>query len=245
MQKANTVKAGSDSAVEEMFKVGAHYGYSKTRRHPTVAKFIYATKNKGDIIDLEKTNALLEGAAKFAETLGAEGKVILFVGTKPEAKTSVKAAAEMIGMPYVTERWIGGTISNFGEIKKRIADLENYEQDEARGELAKYTKKERVMMAKNMEKLSRYYRGLIGMKKTPDALFIVDAKSEHIAFTEAVKSDIPVIALVNSDSDIRGISYPIVANDGAIPSIKYFGNAIAEAYKKGSLSRPEKEAKKE
>ncbi len=243
MQKGDIVKENKDTVVEQMFKAGAHYGYSKTRRHPSVSKYIYATKNKGDIIDLEKTSDLLGEATKYVETLGSTGKVILFVGTKPEAKTAIKSAAETLGMPYVVERWIGGTISNFVEIKKRITELENYQKDSVMGELDKYTKKERVVMAKKMEKLSRYYSGLIGLKKIPDALFIVDAKSEHIAATEAKKSNVPVISLVNSDSDIRGIDYPIVANDGVIPSIKFFASAITAAYKKGTLSAPKQEMK--
>ena len=155
MQKGDTVKAGNDTIVEQMFKAGAHYGYSKTRRHPSVSSYIYTTKNKGDIIDLEKTSTLLDEATKFIENLANENKVVLFVGTKPEAKTAVKEVALSLGMPYVNERWIGGTISNFGEIKKRITELETYQKDSAMGELEKYTKKERVMLAKKMEKLAR------------------------------------------------------------------------------------------
>jgi small subunit ribosomal protein S2 len=138
------------------------------------------------------------------------------------------------------ERWIGGTLSNFTEIKKRIIELENYQKDSVGGGLDKYTKKERVVMAKKMEKLARYYTGLLGLKKAPDALFVIDAKSEHIAATEARKSGIPVIALVNSDSNIKGIDYPIVANDSAIPSIKFFASAIESAYKGGIMAVPAK-----
>ena len=239
MQKMQNAKE-SDTIIEKMFKAGAHYGYSKTRRHPSVAKYIYATKNKGDIIDLEKTSVLLDTAAEFIKNLGAQNKVVLFVGTKPEAKIATKDAAEMLNMPYVTERWIGGTLSNFTEIKKRIAELETYRKDSAQGGLDKYTKKERVVMAKKMEKLDRYYSGLIGLKKAPDALFIVDAKSEHIAATEGRKSGIKVVALVNSDSNIKGIDYPIIANDSGIPSIKFFASAIANAYKEGQSAIPEK-----
>jgi small subunit ribosomal protein S2 len=240
MQKGDLTKENNDTIVEEMFKAGAHYGYSKTRRHPSVSQYIYTTKNKSDIIDLEKTSVMLGEAVEFVKSLGAENKVVLFVGTKPEAKTAVKEAAMSLNMPYVVERWIGGTLSNFAEIKKRITELENYQKDSAEGGLDKYTKKERVVLAKKMEKLSRYYSGLIGLKKMPDALFIIDAKSEHIAATEAKKSDVPVISLVNSDSDIKGIPYPIVANDGVIPSIKFFTSAIASAYKNGALSVPPK-----
>ncbi|MDD5721184.1 MAG: 30S ribosomal protein S2 [Candidatus Pacebacteria bacterium] len=237
MQKTE-IKKGADTIIEKMFKAGAHYGYSKTRRHPSVSRYIYATKNKGDIIDLEKTNELLNQATEFMKNLGAKNKVVLFVGTKPEAKVATKEIAEMLKMPYVAERWIGGTLSNFTEIKKKIIELENYQKDKIGGGLDKYTKKERVVIAKKMEKLARYYTGLLGLKKAPDALFIIDAKSEHIATTEARKSGIKVISLVNSDSNIKGIDYPIVANDSGMPSIKFFTTAIADAYKEGQASVP-------
>ena len=242
MQKVENINAETEAKIEEMFKAGAHYGYSKTRRHPSVKSYIYATKSKTDIIDLEKANALLSNATEFIKGLGARNKVVLFVGTKPEAKNVVKTLAESLNMPYVTERWIGGTFSNFTEIKKRIAELENYKKDTVEGNLEKYTKKERVVMAKKMEKLARYYTGLLGLKKAPDALFIIDAKGEHIAATESRKSDVPVVALVNSDSNIKGIDYPIVGNDASIPSIKFFTTSIVAAYKDGQMSVPNKEA---
>lgn len=236
MQKI--VKENSDNLIETMFKAGAHYGYGKSRRHPSVSPYIYATKNKGDIIDLEKTSVLLNTASLFAKDLGAASKIILFVGTKPEAKNTVKSLAESLSMPYVAERWIGGTLSNFTEIKKRITELENYHKDTKEGGLDKYTKKERVVLAKKMEKLARYYTGLLGLKKAPDALFIVDAESEHIAATEARKADVPVMAVVNSDSNIKNITYPIVANDSGIPSIKFFTSFIANAYTAGQKTAP-------
>jgi small subunit ribosomal protein S2 len=237
MQKTENKKE-NDTVIEKMFQAGAHYGYSKTRRHPSVASYIYATKNKGDIINLEKTSALLNTATEFMKDLGARGKVVLFVGAKPEAKVIIKEVAESLNMPFVIERWIGGTLSNFTEIKKRITELETYRKDSLEGGLDKYTKKERVVLAKKMEKLTRYYSGLIGLKKAPDALFIIDARSEHIAATEAKKSGVPVVALVNSDSNIKGINYPIVANDSGIPSIKFFALAILNAYKEGQISAP-------
>ena len=238
MQKIKDIKENSDTIIEKMFRVGAHYGYSKTRRHPSVAKYIYATKHKSDIIDLEKTNVSLQNAVEFVKNLATTGKIVLFVGTKPEAKNVTKNIATSLNMPYVSERWIGGTLSNFGEIKKRITELENYRKDVAEGALEKYTKKERVVLAKKMEKLERYYSGLIGLKKAPDAVFIIDSRAEHIAATEAKYTNVPVIALVNSDSNIRGIEYPIVGNDSSIPSVKFFGDAIANAYKGGTMSAP-------
>ena len=227
-----------DGIVEEMFKAGVQYGYSKTRRHPSVSSFIYTTKNKSDIIDLEKTSQMLSDASEFIKDLGSKNKIILFVGTKPEAQETVKSMAESLNMPYVVERWIGGTLSNFTEIKKRIAELENYQKDNKSGELEKYTKKERVVLAKKMEKLAKYYTGLLSLKKTPDALFVIDARAEHIATTESIKSGVPVVALINSDSNIKGIDYPIIGNDAGIPSIKFFVNAIAKAYKSGQMSAP-------
>jgi|SRR3989344_5247192 len=238
MSKIDIKKGDTDTLIEKMFRVGAHYGYSKTKRHPSVSSYIYATKNKTDIIDLEKTSIMLENALEFIKNLSANGKIILFVGTKPEAKEVTKNVALSLDMPYVTERWIGGTLSNFTEIKKRISELENYRKDSVEGKLDKYTKKERAVLAKKMEKLSRYYSGLIGLKKTPDALFIIDAKTEHIAATEAKNGNVPIISLVNSDSNIKNIDYPIIGNDSSIPSIKFFAGYLANAYKIGQNSVP-------
>ncbi len=240
MQKIESVKENDSALIEQMFQAGAHYGYSKTRRHPSLSSYIFATKNKTDIIDLEKTSVMLGTALEFIKSLGAKNKTILFVGTKPEAREAAKMAAESISMPYVADRWIGGTLSNFTEIKKRIAELENYIKDSAEGGLEKYTKKERVVMAKKMERLTKYYSGLIGMKKTPDALYIIDAKAESVAATEARKSGVPVITLVNSDTNIKGIDFPIVGNDASIPSIKLFTVFVAQVYKDGLNSIPEK-----
>jgi small subunit ribosomal protein S2 len=242
MQKTDIKKENTDSLVEKMFKVGAHYGYSKTRRHPSVSKFIYTTKNKGDIIDLEKTEVMLEKAMEFLKNLGSENKTVLFVGTKPEARETIKTVAESLNMPYVSERWIGGTLSNFVEIKKRIIELENYRKDVKDGALDKYTKKERVVLAKKMEKLERYYSGLVGLSKALDAVFIIDARAEHIAATEARQSGVPIISLVNSDSNIKNIEYPIIGNDSSIPSIKFFTAQIANAYKNGQMAISEKKS---
>jgi small subunit ribosomal protein S2 len=241
MQKAEIKKGDTDTLIEKMFRAGAHYGYGKSRRHPSISKYIYATKNKTDIVDLEKTGVMLEAALNFMKNLGSRNAVVLFVGTKPEAKTAIENVATSLNMPYVAERWIGGTLSNFTEIKKRITELENYRKDSAEGGLDKYTKKERVVLSKKMEKLSRYYSGLVGLKKAPDAIFIVDARAERIATTEAKKSDVAIVALVNSDSDIKGIDYPIVANDSGIPSIKFFTASVADAYKAGQNSIVPKE----
>ncbi len=239
MQKTENTGAGAAADIEKMFEVGAHYGYTRGRRHPSISPYIYATKKNGDIIDLEKTSALLQNAAEFVKHLGSQNKIMLLVGAKPEARDTIKNAAEKLSMPFVALRWIGGTISNFGEIKKRIAELEKYNKDVAEGNLEKYTKKERVVLAKKMEKLTKYYSGLLSLKKTPDALFVIDAKAEKIAVTEARDAGVPVVALLNSDSDIKAVDWPIVANDASVPSIKLFVNAIVSAYEEGKMSIPE------
>ncbi|MES2416399.1 MAG: 30S ribosomal protein S2 [Patescibacteria group bacterium] len=230
----------TEVTIEKMFEAGAQYGYSKTRRHPSVSSAIFTTKAKTDIIDLEKTEKMLALACAYVKDLGARNKTILFVGTKPEAREAVKMSAESINMPYVIERWIGGAMSNFSEIKKRIAELENYKVENEKGELQKYTKKERLVLSKKMEKLDKYYSGMLGIKKIPDALFVVDAKKEAIAATEARKSNVPVVALTNTDSNIKDLSFAIVANDASRNSIEVFVKAIAQAYKDGQMSIADK-----
>jgi len=236
MQKMQDVKI-DDAVVGKMFEVGAHYGYRKSRRHPSVANYIYTTKNKNDIINLEKTKEMLGKALIFVQKLAETEKILLFIGTKPEGRDLVENAASSVDMPYVTERWIGGTISNWSEIKKNLVELENYRKEEREGEMAKYTKKEKLLMAKKVEKLERFYNGIAGLKKKPDAIFVIDAKNDKIAVEEATQIGIPVVALVNSDSDIRDINYPVVANDAARSSIEYFAQAISEAYRKGGENK--------
>ena len=145
MQKVENRNTSDSVSIEKMFEAGTHYGYGKSRRHPSVSSYIYATKNNGDIIDLEKTSIQLEHAMEFIKNLGAQNKTILFVGTKPEAREVIKNAALSLNMPYVNVRWIGGTLSNFTEIKKRIIELETYNKESVEGGLEKYTKKERMM----------------------------------------------------------------------------------------------------
>jgi small subunit ribosomal protein S2 len=219
--------------IETMFKAGAHFGYSKTRRHPSTASYIYATKNKNDIIDLEKTHMMMDKALDFIQTLGKGMKTILFVGVKPEAKKAIADLAMSLDMPYVSDRWIGGSITNFPEIKKRIAMLEDLRDQKEKGELEKYTKKERLLIDQKIEKLTRFFGGMTLLKKAPDAVFVVDSKREHIAVTEAQKAGIPVITISNTDTNIKGIDFPIVANDGSMSSIKFFAEMVKQAYVDG------------
>ncbi len=226
----------NQTIIEALFKAGSHFGYSKSRRHPSTAKFIYTTKNKVDIIDIEKTATQLEAAQNFVKELSSKGKVVLFVGVKPEARESVKSNAEKIGQPFIVERWVGGVLTNWPEIKKRIARLLDLTAKKEAGELDKYTKKERLLIDEEIAKMHKLFSGLTGMKGKPDALFVVDPKREHIAVTEAQKLDVPVIALANTDTDIKGITYPIVGNDGSVASIAYITDSLVAAYRSGIQS---------
>ena len=225
-----------DNFIELMFKAGAHFGYSKTRRNPSTDSYIFTTKNRVDIIDLEKTKSLLSNAQNFIKELRSKGKQILFVGTKPEARKAVAEAALALEMPYVTERWIGGTLTNFPEIRKRISRLEELKELRSKGELEKYTKKERLKMDEEIEKMTKNFSGLVTMKKIPDAVFIVDTRHEDIALSEAKKSGLPVIGLASSDCDIKEVDYPIIANDPSILSISLFLKEIVKAYQENIVA---------
>lgn len=223
----------NQTLIEALFKAGSHYGYSKTRRHPSTAKFVYTTKNKVDIIDIEHTALQIETASAFVKELASKGKVVLFVGVKPEAKESVKAGAEKIAQPFIVERWVGGVLTNWPEIKKRIARLVDLKAKKEAGELDKYTKKERLLIDEEIAKMHKLFSGLVEMKGKPDAVFVVDPKREHIAVTEAHKLGVPVIALANTDTNIKDIEYPIIGNDGSLSSIAYIVDTIVTAYRSG------------
>jgi len=223
----------TQNTIEEMFRSGVQYGYSKSRRHPSVSQYIFATKNGVDIINIEKTETLLAKALEVVTKLAASGKTILFVGTKPEARQQIVETALLLNMPYVSERWVGGALTNFPEIKKRIIRLLDLRDQKEKGGLDKYTKKERLLINKEMEDMTRNFQGLVGITKTPDAIFVVDPKKEHIAVTEARKMNLPVIALANTDCNLKQIEYPIVANDASISSITFFLSKIKEAYDNG------------
>ncbi|MEX0910142.1 MAG: 30S ribosomal protein S2 [Candidatus Paceibacterota bacterium] len=224
--------------IREMFEAGIHFGYSKSRRHASVKDFIFGYKNKVAILDLEKSSKALEKALEFVTNLGAEGKQILFVGNKHEAREIVKKAALALDMPYVTERWIGGTLTNTTEIKKRINRLQEIKADEESGTLQqRYNKKERNLINKEKTDLERNFGGIVDLKKVPEAMIIVDSKAEDIAVREGLIVKVPLVSLSNSDCDISVIDYPVVANDTSIRSIEYFITKIVEAYKAGQKNK--------
>lgn len=224
--------------IENMFKAGAHFAFSKARRHPTVAKYIFGAKNKVEIFDLEKTHALLEGAKGFVKNLAKEGKTILIVGGKSEARAAVKSAAETLGLPFVDGRWIGGTLTNFVQIRKRVEKMERLTSEREKGELAKYTKKERLLIDREIANLERFFSGIVSMKELPKAILVVDPKKEHTAIKEAQDIGIPVIAIAGSDCDITVANYPIIGNDSSKTSIEFFMSEVVKSYQAGKLEKP-------
>jgi small subunit ribosomal protein S2 len=225
------------SLVERLFNAGAHFGFKKSRRHPTVAPYLFTTKDGNDIFDLEKTTALIDEAKEVLKQAGLQGKTVLFVATKDEASRIVKAEAEKVEAPYVVNRWIGGMLTNFSEIKKRIHRLETLTNEQQSGELErKYTKKERVMIGREIAKLNFNFSGIAAMPKLPDFMVVVDPRHDHVAVAEAHSSKVPVIAIMSSDCDASQIKYPVVANDSLQTSVSVLLGELVGAYKEGKAA---------
>lgn len=231
--------------IEELFKVGAHFGFVKARRHPSAKPFIFGAKNNIEIFDLEKTSAELEKALQFIHEKGKEDAGVLFVGGKSEAREAVIKAGEATGMPFVAGRWIGGTLTNFPEIKKRIAKLEELTTQREKGELGKYTKKERLLIDREIDKLTLYFSGLSSMKGLPKVMVVVDPKKEHIAVAEAKKMHVPVVAIAGSDCNLYEVDYAIPANDSSRQSISFIIGEIVNAYKEGRTRAKKAEPRQE
>lgn len=230
-----TQNTGStQSLIERLFNAGSHFGFTKSRRHPTVFPFIFGSKQGTDIIDLEKTTELIDKAKNIVREIGKSGRAVLFVGSKEEIAGIVKSHAEAIEMPYVVNGWVGGMLTNFSEIKKRIQRLIDLRMQGESGELErKYTKKERVIIGRELAKLSHNFSGIEKMDRLPAAVIIVDARHDSIAAKEAREMHIPVIGIVSSDTNLRTITYPIVANDALQPSVSLILGELAAAYTEG------------
>ncbi len=226
----------SETLIDSMFTAGAHFGLGRSRRNPSIASYIFTTKNNTDIFDLEKTSETLKAAKTYVEGLAKENKTILFVGGKKEASAAIKLVGQSLNMPYVEGRWIGGTITNFGQIRKRIDRYEKLVSDREKGELAKYTKRERMLIDKEIAKLEKMFFGIVSLKRMPDAIFVIDPLKEKNAVAEAVFAKIPTIALCGSDCDISGVTYPILGNDGSKMSIQFFVDEIKKSYQAGKTA---------
>lgn len=220
--------------LQRLFNTGAHFAQVRSRRHPSMKPFLIGAKGRQEIIDLTKTTEQLEAAKAAMAALAKEGKTVLFVGGKVEIAALVKKAAQDVGAPFVAGRWLGGTISNWTEIKKRIDRLAELTEKGAAGTLAKqHTKLELVYLDREKKRLEERLDGIVTLAKRPDALLVVDTKHEKHAVKEANDAGIPVIAIMSSDCDVREAAYPIVANDTSRETVRFILTELAAAFAEG------------
>jgi len=219
--------------MKALLEAGVHFGHQTHRWDPRMKPYIFTERNGIHIIDLQQTVPLLQRAMDFARSVAARRETILFVGTKKQAQESIETEAKRCGMPYVTNRWLGGTLTNFQTIESRIDYLVRLEDRRDRGELGQMIKKEAGKLFNEMEKMNRYFGGIKTMKRLPGALFIVDPPMERIAVTEAIRMRIPIIAMCDTNSNPDEIDYPIPSNDDAIRAVKLIASRIAEAVLEG------------
>ena len=218
--------------MKELLEGGVHFGHQTRRWNPKMKPYIFGKRNGIYIIDLQKTLRLFREAAEYVSTLAVHGKRILFVGTKRQAQEAVAEEARRCGEFHVTHRWLGGTLTNFVTIRASVQRLKDTEARLA--EEGVYTKKERLRMERDREKMARNLDGIRDMERLPDALFVIDPKKESIAIAEANKLGIPVIAVVDTNCDPEFVDFPIPGNDDAIRSIRLFASKVADAYIAGS-----------
>jgi len=214
--------------LEELLEVGAHFGHQTKRWNPKMEEYLYGSENGVHIFDLTKTKAALEEVLEFLKTSVKDGKTILLVGTKKQIKEKIKAIAEKAGIAYVNERWLGGTISNFDQMRKSLKKLAEMKEKMASGGYSEFTKKERLLIEREITRLERFFGGLTRLEKAPDVLFIVDTKKEISAVREASRKGVTVIGLVDSNSDPDMVDYVIPMNDDAAKAVEYVLDKVGE-----------------
>ena len=220
-------------AMKQLLEAGVHFGHQTRRWDPRMAEYIFQARNGIHIIDLQKTSKKLDEAYEFMKEQAEEGKTVLFIGTKKQAQDCVKEAAEKTGMYYVNQRWLGGTLTNFKTIRKRIERLTQLEQMEQDGTFDVLPKKEVVLLRKEMDKLNKNLGGIKEMTEIPGVMLVVDPKTEHIAIQEARKLHIPVVGLVDTNCDPNDVDYVIPGNDDAIRAVKLITDVMANAIIEG------------
>lgn len=217
---------------EEMLKAGVHFGHKKSRWNPKMKPYIFGLRNNVYIIDLEKTIKELERALDFIKDIIKNKGKILFIGTRPQSQALVEEIAKNCKMPYVVLRWVGGLLTNFSTIRKRVEHLIDLEKKKASGDFKKYTKKEQQKIDEEINKLKKKFEGIKELEKLPEAILVLSIKEQMTAIKEARKKNIPVIALVDTDSDPSLVDYPIPSNDEAVSALKFMLDKIAKAIKK-------------
>ena len=219
--------------MKELLEAGVHFGHQTRRWNPKMRPYIFMERNGIHIIDLQKTLQMLERAYKAVRDASAEGETVLFVGTKRQAKEAIREAAQPCGMPYVTEGWLGGTLTNFQTIRRSVAKLEELDRMSQDGTYERLPKKEVLRLEKKRAKLGTLLGGIRDMTRLPGMLYVVDTKKEQIAVAEANKLEIPVVAIVDTNCDPDVVDYPIPGNDDAIRSISLITKVIARAVQEG------------
>jgi len=227
-------------SLEDLLNSGAHFGHQTKRWNPKMGDYLYGSDNGVHLFDLTKTKPLIEEALEFLSKSVKEGKTVLLLGTKKQIKDKVALIGEELGIPYVNERWLGGTISNFPQMQKSLKKMEEMAENMASGFYNKYTKKERLLIDREIIRLTRFFGGIKNLKTVPDILFVVDTKREAGAVYEANTKKVTVIGIVDSNSDPDMVDYPIPMNDDASKALEYildlFKQTIAESQKKVKLS---------
>ncbi|PWT71956.1 MAG: 30S ribosomal protein S2, partial [Chloroflexi bacterium] len=235
--KENEDTVANVATMKQLLEAGVHFGHQTRRWNPKMRTFIFTARNGIHILDLSQTVTRLNEAHDFIVGAVANGDSILFVGTKKQAQEAIKESAESSGQYYVNQRWLGGMLTNFETIQKRIKYLRELENRKERGELERLTKKEAQHFQDEMDRLERLLGGIKDMRRLPGAIFVVDTKKEHTAVLEARRLDIPVIALADTNTDPDEMDYPIPANDDAIRSVRLLCSKIAEAALEGRRLR--------
>ena len=220
-------------AMKQLLEAGVHFGHQTRRWNPSMAEYIFQARNGIHIIDLQKTTKKIDEAYEYMKQFAQDGKTVLFVGTKKQAQECVKEAAEKSGNYYVSERWLGGTLTNFETIRKRVGRLTELEEMEANGTFEVLPKKEVVLLNKEKAKLEKNLGGIKTMEKLPDVIFVIDTNKEHIAIKEARKLHIPIVGLVDTNCNPNDVDIVIPGNDDAIRAVKLITDAMANAYIEG------------
>lgn len=247
VKELKSKKSGSEDFLREMLRAGVHFGHHTSRWHPTAASFIFTERGGIHIINLEKTAEALEEAKKYLEEFAKEGKLVLLVATKKQIRETSEKIAKETGLFYMTERWMGGLLTNFTTIKTRLKRMKTLEEQFKTGEINKYVKKERFVLRNELEKLNKDLGGIKEMLKMPDVLVVVDAKAEQIAIREATALGIPVVALVDTNNDTTGLAHAVPGNDDAPKSVELLLTELLSGVKKYSTNKvltEEKEVKK-
>ncbi|KKS87824.1 MAG: 30S ribosomal protein S2 [Candidatus Gottesmanbacteria bacterium GW2011_GWA2_44_17] len=227
----------NDITLQQLLEAGCHFGHKAERWNPKAVDYIYTEKDGIHIIDLAKTKEGLDRACLFVSELVATGGEVLFVGTKRQAKEIMRAEAGRVGAPFVVERWIGGFLTNWEGIQRTIKKILTMTEEEKNGAWKKFPKHERVKLSHHLKRLNMFYGGVTNLMSPPKALFIVDVKKENVAFREAVRCSVPMIAIVDTNVNPTEVVYPIPANDDAVGSIAIITKAIADAYEEGKRKR--------